>query len=74
MRMADKLEGAVTKDIVQPLMMLYSIGEKDLFFQIPLKEVIAYRSNNNDFKAKNHTDALVLKVKAEGQEKKYCGF
>jgi hypothetical protein len=34
MRMADKLEGAVTKDIVQPLMMrsLYSIGEKkDLF-------------------------------------------
>jgi hypothetical protein len=31
--MADKLEGAVTKDIVQPLMMrsLYSIGEKDLF-------------------------------------------
>jgi hypothetical protein len=31
--------------------------------------VIAYESNN-DFKAKNHTDALVLKVKAEGQEKK----
>jgi hypothetical protein len=32
MRMADKLQGEVTKDIVQPLMMrsLYSIG--DLFF------------------------------------------
>jgi hypothetical protein len=33
MRMADKLEGAVTKDIVQPLMMrsLYSIGERFVF-------------------------------------------
>jgi cytochrome c-type biogenesis protein CcsB len=71
MRMADKLKGEVTKDIVQPLMMrsLYSIGEKRFVFPDPaLKGVIAYESNN-DFKAKNHEDALVLKVKAEGQEK-----
>lgn len=71
MRMADKLEGAVTKDIVQPLMMrsLYSIGEKRFVFPDPaVKGVIAYESNN-DFKAKNHEDALVIKVKAEGQEK-----
>jgi hypothetical protein len=33
MRMADKLQGEVTKDIVQPLMMrsLYSIGEEICF-------------------------------------------
>jgi hypothetical protein len=37
MRMADKLQGEVTKDIVQPLMMrsLYSIGER-IFFRILL--------------------------------------
>ncbi|NRT17031.1 cytochrome c-type biogenesis protein CcsB [Flavobacterium sp. 28A] len=71
MRMADKLEGAVTKDIVQPLMMrsLYSIGEKRFVFPDPaVKGVIAYESNN-DFKAKNHEDALVLKIKANGEEK-----
>jgi hypothetical protein len=35
MRMADKLQGEVTKDIVQPLMMrsLYSIERGDLFFR-----------------------------------------
>ncbi|MBC5838375.1 cytochrome c biogenesis protein CcsA [Flavobacterium muglaense] len=71
MRMADKLQGTVTKDIVQPLMMrsLYSIGEKRFVFpDQPVKGVIAYESNN-DFKAKTHDDALVIKVKAEGQEK-----
>jgi hypothetical protein len=69
MRMADKLEGAVTKDIVQPLMMrsLYSIGEKDLFSCC--KGVIAYESNN-DFKAKKIIDALVLKVKLRDRKKK----
>jgi cytochrome c-type biogenesis protein CcsB len=71
MRMADKLQGAVTKDIVQPLMMrsLYTIGEKRFVFpDAAIKGEIAYESNN-DFKAKNHEDALVLKVKADGQEK-----
>jgi hypothetical protein len=39
MRMADKLQGEVTKDIVQPLMMrsLYSI-ERRFVFPIPVKE------------------------------------
>jgi len=71
MRMADKLQGNVTKDVVQPLMMrsLYTIGEKRFVFPDPaVKGAIAYESNN-DFKAKNHEDALVLTVKADGQEK-----
>ncbi|MFM1753616.1 MAG: hypothetical protein RLZZ236_555 [Bacteroidota bacterium] len=71
MRMADKLQGKVEKDIVQTLMMrsLYSIGEKRFVFpDPPTKGTIAYESNN-DFKAKNHDDALVIKIQAEGQEK-----
>ncbi len=71
MRMADKLEGEVQKDIVQPLMMrsLYTIGEKRFVFPDPaVKGIIAYESEN-DFKARNHEDALVLKVKANGEEK-----
>jgi hypothetical protein len=45
MRMADKLQGEVTKDIVQPLMMrsLYSIERGD-FFPDPAVKVIAYES------------------------------
>ena len=45
MRMADKLQGKVEKDIVQPLMMrsLYSIGEKRFVFpDVPTRGVIAY--------------------------------
>ena len=71
MRMADKLQGKVTKDDVQPLMMrsLYSIGEMRFVFPDPaVKGVVDYESEN-DFKAKTHEDALVLKVKADGQEK-----
>lgn len=71
MRMADKLEGAVTKDNVQPLMMrsLYSIGEMRFVFPDPaVKGVIAYESEN-DFKAKTHEDALVLNLTADGEEK-----
>ena len=71
MRMADKLEGKVVKDIVQPLMMrsLYSIGDMRLVFPEPaIKGVIGYEADN-DFKAKQHTDALIVKLSAEGQEK-----
>lgn len=71
MRMADKLEGKVTKDDVQPLMMrsLYSIGEMRIVFPDPaVKGTIAYESNN-DFKAKIHNDALIVKLKADGEEK-----
>ena len=71
MRMADKLEGKVTKDAAQPLMMrsLYSIGEMRFVFPDPaVKGIVDYESEN-DFKAKNQDDALVVKITAEGQEK-----
>ena len=71
MRMADKLQGKVTKDASQPLMMrsLYSIGEMRFVFPDPaVKGVVDYESDN-DFKAKNHEDAVTVKVTAEGQEK-----
>lgn len=71
MRMADKLEGKVTKDAAQPLMMrsLYSIGEMRFVFPDPaVKGIVDYESEN-DFKAKNHEDAVTVKVIAEGQEK-----
>jgi cytochrome c-type biogenesis protein CcsB len=71
MRMADQFQGLVNKDVEQPLMMrsLYSIGEKRFVFPEPvIKGVIDYESKN-DFKEKKHQDALVLKVKAENQER-----
>ena len=71
MRMADKLQGKVTKGDAQPLMMrsLYTIGEMRFVFPDPaVKGVIAYESKN-DFKEKNHEDALVLNVIADGQQK-----
>jgi cytochrome c-type biogenesis protein CcsB len=71
MRMADKLQGKVTTGSAQPLMMrsLYTIGEMRFVFPDPaVKGVIAYESKN-DFKAKNHEDALVLSVTADGKEK-----
>ncbi len=71
MRMADKLQGKVAKDIVQPLMMrsLYSIGNMRIVFPDPaIKGIIGYDATN-DYKAKEHTDALTIKLTAEGQEK-----
>ena len=71
MRMADKLQGKVAKDIVQPLMMrsLYSIGDMRIVFPDPaIKGIIGYDATN-DYKAKEHTDALTVKLTAEGQEK-----
>jgi cytochrome c-type biogenesis protein CcsB len=71
MRMADKLQGKVTKDNAQPLMMrsLYSIGEMRFVFpDLAVKGIVDYESDN-DFKAKNHEDAVTVKVVAEGQEK-----
>ncbi|MWB94175.1 cytochrome C biogenesis protein [Flavobacterium sp. GA093] len=71
MRMADKLQGDVTKDNIQPLMMrsLYSIGDIRIVFPDPaMRGTITYESDN-DFKAKNHNDALIVKLKAGGEEK-----
>ncbi|MFC5978929.1 cytochrome c biogenesis protein CcsA [Flavobacterium salmonis] len=71
MRMADQFKGKVTKDNVQPLMMrsLYSIGDIRIVFPDPAIRGIVDYVSNNDYKAKSHTDALIVKVKAEGQEK-----
>ena len=71
MRMADKLQGKVEKDSVQPLMMrsLYSIGNMRIVFPDPaVKGVIGYDATN-DYKAKQHTDALTVKLSADSQEK-----
>ncbi len=71
MRMADKLKGQVIKDVTQPLMMrsLYTVGEARFVFPDPaIKGVIAYQSNN-DYKAKEHEDAVSLSIKSEGIEK-----
>ena len=72
MRMADKLKGQVNKDLEQPLMMrsLYSIGEKRFVFPDPAVKGIVDYDSKNDYKAKTHEDALILKVKAQGQEKR----
>nr|WP_315158089.1 cytochrome c biogenesis protein CcsA [uncultured Flavobacterium sp.] len=70
MRMADKLQGKVTKDIVQPLMMrsLYSIGEIRFVFPEPAVTGVIDYETKNDFKEKNHEDALTIKVIADGKE------
>ncbi len=71
MRMADKLQGRVAKDIDQSLMMrsLYTVGEAQFVFPEPAKKgIIAYESTN-DYKAKEHEDAVVITIKSEGQEK-----
>ena len=71
MRMADKLQGKVSKDSIQPLMMrsLYNVGGAQFVFPEPAKKgMIGYESSNN-FKAKNEDDAVVLSIKSEGQER-----
>lgn len=71
MRMADKLQGRVIKDSMQPLMMrsLYNVGGIQFVFPEPAKKgVIGYESSDN-FKAKNQDDAVVLSLKSNGQER-----
>ncbi|CAN1513159.1 ResB-like domain containing protein [Flavobacteriaceae bacterium] len=70
MRMADKLQGKVVKDKVQPLMMrsLYSIGDIRFVFPEPAVTGVIDYETKNDFKEKNHEDALVVKLIADGKE------
>jgi cytochrome c-type biogenesis protein CcsB len=71
MRMADKLQGKVIKDSLQPLMMrsLYNVGGAQFVFPEPAKKgIIGYESSNN-YRAKNEDDAVVLTIKSEGQER-----
>jgi len=70
MRMADKLQGKVAKDSVQPLMYrsLYNVGGTQFVIpDQPKKGVIAFESSGN-FKAKNGSDALTLLIKTDGKE------
>ncbi len=71
MRMADKFQGRVQKDATQPLMMrsLYSVGGAQFVFPelaIKGKKVL---ESNNDYKAKNSDDALVVTVTSEGKSR-----
>ncbi|PKB18421.1 cytochrome c-type biogenesis protein CcsB [Flavobacterium sp. 5] len=70
MRMADKLQGKVVKDISQPLMMrsLYSIGDIRFVFPDPAVTGVIDYETKNDFKAKSHDDVLVVKLIANGKE------
>jgi cytochrome c-type biogenesis protein CcsB len=70
MRMADKLQGDVAKDSVQPLMFrsLYNVANSRFVFpEAAIKGKIAYESNK-DFKTKEDA-ALIVIVKSEGKEK-----
>jgi cytochrome c-type biogenesis protein CcsB len=70
MRMADKLQGKVAKDSLQPLMYrsLYTLGEAQFVIpDQPKKGFKAYKSSG-DFKAKKGDDALTLVVKSGGKE------
>jgi len=70
MRMADQMQGTVTKDSVQALMMrsLYNMGGAQFVFPEPaIKGRIDYTSNN-DYKTKEDA-ALTVTVRNEGLEK-----
>lgn len=70
MRMADKLQGKVVKDSVQPLMLrsLYNIGGAQFVFPEPaINGELTFKSNN-DFKDKQTDDALKVKIKTQGKE------
>ena len=70
MRMADKFQGKVTKDKMEPLMMrsLYNLGGTQFVFpEMAVKGIKTYKSNN-DYKDKVTNDALILKVKNQGKE------
>ncbi|MES2411862.1 MAG: cytochrome c biogenesis protein CcsA [Bacteroidota bacterium] len=70
MRMADKLQGKVTKDSVQALMYrsLYTVGGAQFVIPDQPKKGIKTYKPSGDFKAKNGDDAVTLVVKTDGKE------
>ena len=71
MRMADKLQGTVTKDAVQQLMFrsLYNVGGAQFVFpEQPINGVKDIVSGN-DYKKKNSSDALIITIDSEGKSK-----
>jgi cytochrome c-type biogenesis protein CcsB len=71
MRMADKMQGKVTKNKSEELMMrsLYNLGDTQFVFPEPAIKGIKTYVSNNDYKDKNTDDALVLKISNQGAEK-----
>ena len=70
MRMADKLQGKVVKNDLQPLMLrsLYNIGGAQFVFPDEAVKGELVMKSNNDFKDKQTSDALVVKVISQGKE------
>ncbi|MGV3696900.1 cytochrome c biogenesis protein CcsA [Flavobacterium sp.] len=71
MRMADKFQGAVAKDVVQPLMYrsLYNVGGAQFVIpDQPKKGIKTYKSSGN-YKEKKGDDALTVLIKSAGEEK-----
>jgi len=69
MRMADKFQGKLLKDLEQPLMFrsLYSVGEAQFVFpDQPIKGGKGFVSTGN-YKAKKANDALTITVSSEGK-------
>ena len=72
MRMADKLQGKVTKDSVQPLMYrsLYDLGGAQFVIPDQPKKGFKIYKPSGDFRAKNGDDAITLLIKTDGKETK----
>ncbi|MGC4039225.1 MAG: cytochrome c biogenesis protein CcsA [Flavobacterium sp.] len=71
MRMADKMEGTVKKDIVQPLMYrsLYNVGGAQFVIPDQPKKGVKTFKASGDMKSKKGDDALTVIVKSGGKEK-----
>ncbi|NNT73108.1 cytochrome c biogenesis protein CcsA [Flavobacterium sp. IMCC34852] len=70
MRMADKMQGKVTKDVVEPLMYrsLYNMGGTQFVIpELPKRGIKIYEPSG-DFRAKNGEDALTVVIKTAGKE------
>ena len=70
MRMADKMQGKLAKDSLQPLMYrsLYNVaGAQFVFPDAPIKGVKSYISSGN-YKNKKGEDALTLTLECQGQK------
>jgi cytochrome c-type biogenesis protein CcsB len=72
MRMADKFQGVVTKDIVQPLMYrsLYNVGGAQFVIPDQPKKGIKTFKPSGKFNEKKGIDAITVLIRAEGKEQK----
>ena len=70
MRMADKFQGGVVKDSVQPLMLrsLYNLGGSQFVLPEPAIKGNLVSKSNGDFKDKSSDDALTVLIKTQGKQ------